>query len=130
MELRTSFVASFSRSQASAAIGTAVDFTLLFFLVEYLGVWYVAATAIGAIAGGATNFYMNRSWSFGATHRHWHLQALRYALTSGTSLALNVAGTYLLTDFMKVHYALSAALVSLSVGLGFNFPMHRYFVFR
>lgn len=127
---RRSFFASFSRSQLSAATATATDFALFFSLVEFFGVWYVAARAMGNSAGAITNFLMNRHWSFAATETAWHRQALRYAWVSVGSMLLNSGGAWFFTEVLRIHYAISVVIVSGLVGILFNFPMHRYYVFR
>ena len=125
-----SFFQTFSRSQISSVVATAADFGVLFALVEFLGVWYVAATAIGSVVGALANFLINRHWSFEATHGKITGQAFRYGVVSAGSLGLNTGGVYLLTDFGKIHYALSVLGVSIAVGFVFNFPLHRQYVFR
>jgi putative flippase GtrA len=127
---RTSLLGSFSRSQVAAAIATGVDFALLFLLTEAFGVWSVVAVALGALAGAITNFLLNRYWSFRAAHDYWRAQAFRYALSSAGSLVLNTAGVYAVTEGLRIHYAISVGVVSILVGVLFNFPLHRYWVFR
>jgi putative flippase GtrA len=127
---RPTFVTSFTRAQIAAGIGTAADFGLLFLLTEIFGVWYVASTAIGALAGAVTNFFLNRHWSFNAAHRKAHHQAIRYSIVSGISLLLNAGGVWALTESTHLHYGYSVFLVSITVGVFFNFPLHRYFVYR
>src|SRR3954453_12485073 len=90
----TTFLRRFTRSQISSAVATGVDFGLLFLLVEYFHVWYVLATALGALAGAITNFVVNRHWSFEAADAAWHPQAFRYVIVSAGSLALNTWGVY------------------------------------
>lgn len=121
---------SFGRSQVASATSTAADFGLLFLLTEVFDVWYVVATALGAFLGAVVNFLMNRHWSFSASDGHWHRQAARYTLASAGSLLLNTAGTFAVTEYLGVHYSLSVILVSLVVGFAFNYPAHRYWVFR
>jgi putative flippase GtrA len=125
-----SFLASFSRSQITSAFATAVDFGLLFSLVEVGHVWYVLATALGALAGAITNFLLNRHWSFDATHGKWEHQAVRYSLVSGGSLLLNSGGVWVVTAGLGIHYAVSVVVVSMLVGVAFNYPLQRYFVFK
>lgn len=125
-----SLVGSFSRSQVSSAVASAADFVVLFGLVEVLHVWYVAATAIGALVGAISNFVMNRHWSFEATHARWYRQAFRYALISLISMILNSGGVWAVTERFQIHYSISVFVVSALVGIFFNFPMHRYFVFK
>lgn len=127
---KVSFARSFGRSQITSFTATLVDFGLLFSLVELLHVWYVAAVAVGALAGAITNFLLNRRWTFEATHDRAHQQVLRYAIVSGGSLVLNTAGTYFMTDYGNIPYGFSVAAVSLAVGFFFNFPLQRHFVFR
>lgn len=121
---------SFSRSQVAAAVATGVDFGLLFGLVEVFHLWYVVATALGALAGGITNFLMNRHWSFLATHRAASHQMWRYTWVSLASMGLNTLGVYAMTESLHIHYGISVLLVSTLVGVAFNFPLHRHYVFR
>ena len=100
------------------------------FLVEICKVWYVAATVFGAIAGAGTNFLLGRHWSFEAHEKQFHGQALRYAIVSGFSLVLNASGVYLLTDTLGLKYFYSKAIVAILVGIFFNFPLHRIYVFK
>ncbi len=121
---------SLKRSQIASLTATAVDFGSLIFLVEFGRVWYVAATATGAFAGAVVNFTLGRHWSFMAEHQNIRGQAIRYAAVSGGSLLLNSLGVYLLTEYLKIHYIISRAIAAALVGLLFNFPLHRRFVFR
>lgn len=125
-----SFITSFTRSQLAAVLCTVFDWGILFSLVEYFHVWYVVSVTIGALVGAITNFWMNRYWSFQATHRKWHGQAVKYSLASGLSILLNTVGVYVLTDWVKLHYSISVFIISVTVGVLINYPLHRYFVFR
>lgn len=121
---------SFSRSQISSLAATIVDMGSLVLFVELLGVWYVAATALGAFLGAITNFLLGRYWSFGAAEHHWGPQAIRYAVVSFLSLLLNTFGVFALTEGLHLKYIVSKATVAFLIGILFNFPMHRHFVFR
>jgi putative flippase GtrA len=114
----------------SAFAATVVDFSILFLLVEAYGVWYVAATATGACAGAVVNFLLNRYWAFAAHEAAWMRQAWKYALVSGGSLVLNSAGVWYFTESWKLPYGVSKVVISLGIALGFNYPLHRLFVFR
>lgn len=125
-----SLTTSFGRAQASSLIATGVDYFGMVCLVEFAHVWYVAATAIGALGGAVSNFLLGRYWSFQATHGKTRQQALRYAVVSSGSLLLNSAGVYLITEFLSLPYPISRIITGLLVGVFFNFPLHRRFVFR
>jgi putative flippase GtrA len=90
----------------------------------------VWATAIGAFFGAVANFLIGRFWSFEATHRRPHGQALRYALVSAGSLGLNSLGVLGLYSGLGIHYVIAKAATALAVGVLYNFPLHRRFVFR
>jgi putative flippase GtrA len=121
---------SLGRSQIASLTATIVDFCTLIFLVEIGRIWYVAATATGALLGAIVNFVLARHWTFEADHESIRWQAIRYAAVSAASLVLNSLGVYFLTDYMGMHYAISKAATAFLVGVLFNFPLHRRFVFR
>lgn len=127
---RVPFWRSLGRAQAASFGATGVDFGMLFFATEVLGVFYVVSTGLGAVLGAITNFLLNRYWSFEATHVSWGPQAYRYGLVSAGSLALNMLGVYSFTAGIGLKYGLSKVVTALLVGLLFNFPLHRRYVFK
>jgi len=129
VRVRVNFWKSFSRAQVASFVATAADFGFLVLLVEKAGVWYVTATALAALLGAVINFTMNRRWSFQASTEALNRQALRYAMVSGGSLILNSAGVYAFTEGSGISYIASSVLTSILVGVFFNFPLQRYFVF-
>ncbi len=120
---------SLKRSQVASLTATLIDFGSLIFFVEVFGVWYVAATAMGAFFGAVVNFILGRHWSFTAEKGSVRGQAVRYTAVAAASLVLNSLGVYLLTEYLDIHYAVSRAITAVLVGLLFNFPLHRRFVF-
>jgi len=127
---RPSLFTSFKRAQIASLIATVVDFVTLVMLVEHVRVYYVTATAIGAFVGAVTNFLLGRLWSFRAVHGKYTSQAFRYALVSAGSLVLNSLGVWWFTEHHAIPYTLSKIATALLVGIFFNFPLHRAFVFR
>lgn len=121
---------SFGRSQVASLTATAVDFGTLVLLVEAFRIWYVGATAFGAFVGAVTSFTFGRHWCFEAFSGPLWRQASRYAAVSGVSLLLNSGGVFVLTDFGGLKYTASKVVTALLVGVFFNFPLHRSFVFR
>ena len=118
------------RHQVGSAIATGVDFAAMIVLVQCAGVSAVAATAVGASLGGVTNFLLGRRWIFRRHSGHWTGQAVRYGLVSAASAGLNALGEHGLHDVARLQYVLARVIVSLAVGLLWNFPMQRWFVFR
>lgn len=128
----------------SAQLATAVDFLVTVLLSSVCGLYYVLASAIGAVTGGVVNFVTNYLWVFPGTSGRRLNVALRYALVWGLSLLLNTYGVYFLTEFLVARpflqsllgdyashlYILSKVFVSLLVALCCNYPLQRYFVYR
>ena len=120
----------FLKAQAASFAGTVADFSLTVLCVELLHVWYLPATVLGNAAGGITNFWLGRRFVFRATGQPAPAQGLRYLAVWLGSMALNAGGVWLFTQALGVNYLYSKIVVSLAVGLGFNYVLQLYFVFR
>ena len=119
---------TFGRSQITAMAATAADYSTMVALVELAGFDYRVAVAAGALAGAVLNFCANRAWAFGS-EAPTIASMIRYALVSGGSLGLNVACVWLVTEGTGVPYYLTKIAVAVVIGLGWNYPLHKYWVF-
>ena len=118
------------KAQAASLAGTAVDFLVTIFCVEVLHSWYLLATMLGNAAGGTTNFYLGRYLVFQASQQRAQAQGMRYFLVWLGSMLLNAGGVYVCTQVLHLNYLISKIVISLVVGLGFNYSLQLYFVFR
>lgn len=124
------FGSTLVRHQVASLIATSVDFSLMILLVEVARVAPSAAALAGAGTGAVVNFALNRRHTFpGAREGTPSGQAVRYALVSSASAVLNAAGEHVGTRWLGLPYVLTRVAVSLIVGLGWNYPLHRGFVF-
>ena len=57
-------------------------------------------------------------------------QVLRYIAVSLGSLAFNVGGVFLFTESLGLRYGYSKVVTSIAVALLWNYPLHRYIVFK
>lgn len=121
---------NFSKSQYAALIATGCDFFCLIILVEFFSIWYVPATTFAALLGAIVNFILGRYWCFKANEQHWPNQAMRYFWVALGSLFLNTMGVFLITELLVTQYLLSKILVSIIIGFAFNYPLHRFYVFK
>lgn len=118
------------KAQAASLAGTAVDFLVTIFCVEVLRSWYLLATVLGNGAGGLTNFYLGRHHVFNASQQSAQLQGVRYFMVWLGSMILNAAGVYLFTQILHFNYLHSKIVISLLVGVGFNYFLQLHFVFK
>lgn len=121
---------TFLRAQLSSLISSLVDFTIMVLLRELLGVWYLGASMVGTISGGVTNFCLGRLWVFQAKEESVEGQAAKYLFVWAGSLLLNATGVYFLTDVLSVRYWVSKIIVSLIVGICYNYVLQKIFVFK
>ena len=121
---------SFAKSQFSSMIATGVDFVIFIFLNDVLQIYYVFASGISAFFGALVSFILGRNWAFRKKDGKLSTQAFRYFLTSGTSILLNTAGIYILTETIGTTPLVSKIIISILVGVFFNFFMYRHFVYK
>jgi putative flippase GtrA len=118
------------KAQAASAAGTAIDFLTTIVCVEVFHSWYLLGIALGNVAGGITNFYLGRHLVFKVSQQQARLQGIRYFIVWLGSMLLNAGGVYLCTQLLHANYLYSKVLVSLVVGIGFNYFMQLHFVFK
>ena len=118
------------RFNTSAVTATAVDYTLFLFLLEIMHIWYLMASFVGLVLGGVTAFLLERSWAFKRKDGKLSRQAIRYLLVWSSSIFLNTMGLYVVVSVFHFQDIIGKITVSILVGIGFNFVMHKHFVFR
>lgn len=125
---------TFLKAQAAAITGSAVDFLIYGLLVHFTGnspVMVSLATAEGAVCGGIVNFIIVRKWVFNEGQNRTRVQIVRYILVWLGSILLNTSGMYLITYFFpNVNFAISRILVSIMVGVFYNYMLQKRFVFK
>ncbi|HEY2745242.1 MAG TPA: GtrA family protein [Polyangia bacterium] len=122
-------VALLSQHQLSSLVATGADYVVMIALVSLCGLSPIWGTVIGALFGAVTSFTLGRRWVFDAQKGDLGGQALRYAMVSALSLCCNAGGEWLLLR-VGLQYIVARVVTSAIVGIGWNFPMHRHFVFR
>jgi putative flippase GtrA len=89
---------------------------------------------MGAVAGGGIDFALKRWWAFERPQlqtatRSLAREALRYAVVSGLSAVWYGVAVWALVEHAR--WSLASAVVggSVLVGVLWNYPLHRLFVF-
>ena len=123
-------IGRFVRANLSSSVASGLEYLLVTGLV-LAGVHYLAAATAGAVTGAVTDFSLKRHWAFHravkGTVQH---EGLRYLAVSSASLAINLALSYGLVDGLLLPAVPGVIAASILVGLAWNYPLHRYYVFR
>ena len=110
------------------AIATEIQYLVLLFLVEAVGLDPVVSSSVGYITSAALNYGLNHRFTFGGTASH--VQALpRFLLVSSSGLLVNAAVIGLAHDILRLHYLLAQMAATGAVFL-WNFLGSRFWSFR
>lgn len=116
------------RNAAAALTATGLDFALFSSLAALAWCTPPVATLLGAAAGGIVNFTVNRTWTFDASGSN-RTMARRYVMVSGTSAALNASLVLVLLWIPGQNVTIVWLVARGLVFLGWNYPLHRDYVF-
>ena len=120
----------FFRYNVVALLATTLDFSLFIILSDIFQIWYVLSTFISAFIGGVVAFFLERNWTFVSKNGKITHQAIKYLIVWAISILLNTVGLYLFVEYFNIDTVISKVIVSVTVGICFNFLMHNHFVFK
>jgi putative flippase GtrA len=107
---------------------TLLTFIVYTILLKGFDVWYLAASAIGFIAGATNGFLLNRRWTF-SDHVGDALTPVRWAVVQSTGLAINIGLLYLFVHEAGIDELLAQAL-TIGVVTVITFLANRAWTFR
>ena len=93
-----------------------------------LGVWYLAASAIGFVAGATNGFLLNRRWTF-KEHVGDALTPVRWAIVQSCGLGINEGLLYLLVHDAQLDKLLAQVCATAVVTVT-TFFVNRAWTFR
>lgn len=121
--------AALLRANLASLAATGVDWAVVTAAV-HLGGHYLAAAAAGSAAGAVTDFALKRHWAFARPERRaLATEALRYLAVSASSLAWNLLVAWVAVGGLGAPPLPGVIGASLLVGLAWNYPLHRRWVF-
>jgi len=123
-------VKAFSKAQASAFVGGAVDYGVMLLCVEVFGWHYVGGIIAGGLIGAVANYLINRYWTFKGKSDRMSDQIGKYLFVLFGSIFFKSAGTTLFTEIVGLDYKVSRILTDLLVSLGWNYTLQRFWVFK
>lgn len=117
------------RFLAVGASGFAINLALYAILVHALAMNYVLAAVISNVTALTSNFFLNRHWTFEATHHRRVLQAPRFAVVNIAGFGLNLLVLRVAVEVLGVPKLPAEALAS-AIAAPVNFLGSRQWAFR
>ncbi len=123
MQLETALC--IGRFLVSGVFAALVNLSVLYVLVEYARMWYLAAAVISFIFAFVASFLANKLWTFGnRTMVGSHRQFVLHLAISLVNLGINTLLVYLFVDKLHVWYILAQILATALIA------GESYFAFR
>ena len=124
------FAKQAAKYYAVGASGVIVNLGLLFYLTEYVGLWYFLSYTLAISASITSNFILNKFWTFrdSINSQRTIVMYVKFVSVSIVGMAIQLGTVYLLVESLAVYYML-AALVSISIAGVINFMIHRRWTF-
>ncbi|MCW3069673.1 MAG: GtrA family protein [Solirubrobacterales bacterium] len=107
---------------------TLITFAVYLLLLKGFGVWYLAASAVGFIAGATNGFLLNRRWTFRG-HVGDALTPVRWAIVQSCGLGINEGLLYLFVHDARLDKLLAQAFATAVVTIT-TFFANRAWTFR
>jgi dolichol-phosphate mannosyltransferase len=111
--------------------GVMVNIGTIYYLTEFVGIWYMFSACVGVELSILTNFILNDNITFGKLSSRLHpLQRLAlYHLVCAGGIIISLLTMYILTDMLDVWY-IWGSLIGIVLAFAWNFSMSRGIAWR
>lgn len=107
-----------------------IDFSSLFILTDFFGIYYLASAAIAFILGLITNYVLSINWVFNRrTMSNRKLEFGVFALIGVVGILLNEVFIWFFTENLQIYYLLSKIMAAVII-LFWNFFARKYALFK
>jgi len=115
------------------AVGTSgvlVNLGLLYFLTEFLGLWYFLSYVIAISVSITSNFTLNKFWTFNDSKNSQKtiLMYIKFVSVGLVGMGIQLGTTYMFVEVLSIYYML-AAVISIAIAGGINFIINRRWTF-
>jgi dolichol-phosphate mannosyltransferase len=115
---------------AIGASGILVNLGLLYYLTEYVGLWYFLSYALAISVSITSNFILNKFWTFrdSIDSQKTIVMYVKFVSVSMLGMTIQLGSVYVLVESLTVYYML-AALISICIAGAINFIINRRWTF-
>lgn len=112
---------------SAGALGTLVQYAMLFLLVEALSMHPVSASILGFLGGAVVNYLLSHHWVFRSRRKHSETVS-KFVAIAWMGLMLNAAIMCVLVMIAGMHY-FPAQIAATGIVLFWNFLGNRFWTF-
>lgn len=124
------FAKQAAKYYAVGASGVLVNLALLYYLTEFVGLWYFLSYTLAISASITTNFILNKVWTFRESidSQKTIVMYAKFVSVSLLGMAIQLGSVYVLVESFAVYYML-AAIISIGIAGAINFIINRRWTF-
>ncbi len=94
-------------------VGLAMRFLALYFLTEFLGVWYLLSAVIAYLLNNLINFVIHKFWTFNDKDlTKLNKEVVSYVQMMSLFFICNTVYLYVLVDYIHVHYLIAQLILT------------------
>ena len=112
------------------ASGVLVNLGLLYYLTEFIGLWYFLSYVIAISVSITSNFIFNKFWTFkdSINSQRMIVMYTKFVIVSLLGMGIQLGSVYVFVESLSVYYML-AAVISIGIAGGINFIINRRWTF-
>ena len=112
------------------AIGVLVNLGLLYYLTEFIGLWYFLSYVIAISVSITSNFVFNKFWTFrdSIDAQRTIVMYIKFVGVSLLGMGIQLGSVYVFVESLSIYYML-AAVISIGIAGGINFIINRRWTF-
>ena len=124
------FAKDAAKYYAVGASGILVNLGLLYYLTEYVGLWYFLSYVLAISVSITSNFILNKFWTFrdSIDSQRTIVMYVKFVSVSILGMAVQLGSIYVLVESLTIYYML-AALISICIAGAINFIINRRWTF-
>lgn len=109
--------------------GMLVNLSIIYFLTEFFGIWYMFSAFFAFLFSMTSNFLLNKSWTFKEKlFLDIKKKYLKFSLVSVSSLIVDLSFLFLFTEIFGIYYIVSQIL-AIGIAFIFNFIGNKIWTF-
>lgn len=102
---------------------------IVYFVALGCGIQYITATILGYVISSVWGYVINKLWVFKPKRNIIWKSVIKYYITYGVALGINIVGMYGLVDVVCMSEKIAPFMI-LCVTIPFNFCMSKFWIYK